>query len=135
MTEPNWIKVEVLIATQKEVVAEHGGIDGVRDMHLLESSCSAPLQLYHYSNPKPSICELSAKYAYSLSRNHPFRDGNKRTAALACELFLELNDYTLMATDEEMYFIFIDLAAGKLKEAELIQWIQAHAVTHLYSSS
>ena len=82
------------------------------------------MQLYHYSNPKPLICDLAARYAYSITRKPLFRDGNKRMAAIACELFLEINDHILMASDEEAYFIFKDLAVGNTSEQELIQWIK-----------
>ena len=110
MKEPLWVKIEVLIANHNEIIAEHGGIGGIRDNNLLESACASPIHLYHYINPKPSICELAAKYAYSITRSHPFFDGNKRMAVIACELFLEINDCNLISSDEEAYFLFKDLS-------------------------
>lgn len=128
MKEPAWITEEVLIANHKAVIAEHGGLGGIRDTHLFQSACASPMQMYHYKNPKPTICELAAKYAYSISRNHPFIDGNKRMAALACELFLSINDHDLTATDEDAYFVFIDLAAGEMSEAEFAAWLMRNVV-------
>ncbi len=130
MKEPLWVKIDVLIAMHKEIIAEHGGIEGIRDNNLLESSCSAPMQLFHYSNPKPSIPELAARFVYS-AKNHPFQDGNKRMSAIACEIFLELNDHILTASDEDAYFIFVDLAAGNISENELIEWIKKNSISPL----
>jgi death on curing protein len=130
MKKPVWIKIEVLSANHKELIAEHGGIVGIRDHHLLESACSAPIQMYHYKNPKPSICELAAKYAYSITRDHPFLDGNKRMAALACELFLTINDHTFNVSDEEAYFAFKDLAAGEISEEEFALWLKQNGHVH-----
>lgn len=134
MKEPNWINVEVLLAIHSEIIFEHGGIAGIRDRNLLESTCAASKQLYHYSNPKPTICALAAHHAFSLTRNHPFRDGNKRMSALICELFLELNHYTLSASDEEAYFIFLDLAAGTVTELELMHWLDKNCQSALASA-
>lgn len=131
MNEPGWIYSAVLIATHQELIAEHGGIEGIRDHNLLESACAAPKQLYHYSNPKPSLTELSARYAYSITRNPPFRDGNKRMAALACELFLEINDCMLATSDEEAYFVFIDLSSGNFSEKDLLNWLNQKIIPQL----
>jgi len=122
--DPLWVKIEVIIANHNEMIAEHGGIRGIRDNNLLESACASPMHLYHYKNPKPSICELAAKYAYSITRNHPFFDGNKRIAVLVCELFLELNDCNLIYSDEEAYFIFKDLSTGNIGEEEFASWLE-----------
>jgi len=84
--------------------------------------------MYHYKNPKPSICELAAKYAYSITRNHPFLDGNKRVAALACELFLTINNYTFDVSDEDAYFLFKDLAADEISEEQLATWLKQNVV-------
>lgn len=124
MKDLEWIKIEVLTANHKELIAEHGGIEGIRDNGLLESACTAPQNMYHYKNPKPSICELAAKYAYSITRNHPFLDGNKRMAALACELFLSINECSLDVSDEDAYFAFKDLAAGEISEEKFAAWLK-----------
>jgi death on curing protein len=128
MKEPQWVRIDVLLATHKEIIAEHGGVTGVRDINLLESACASPKQAYHYKNPKPTIYELAAKYACNMTRGHPFTDGNKRMAALTCELFLALNQYDLIATDEAAYFVFKDLAAGEMTEEELTKWLKEHVI-------
>ncbi|MFC2049091.1 type II toxin-antitoxin system death-on-curing family toxin [Chlamydiota bacterium] len=128
MKEPTWIRIEVLTANHKELIAEHGGIEGIRDSNLLESACAAPIHMYHYKNPKPSLCELAGKYAYSIMRNHPFLDGNKRMAALACELFLSINDCNFDVSDEDAYFAFKDLAAGEISEEEFAAWLKQNVL-------
>jgi hypothetical protein len=72
-------------------------------------------------------CGLAAAYAYGIARNHPFVDGNKRTAAVACELFLELNGYLLIASDPDLYPVFLGLAAGEISEEELTVWLRNHS--------
>jgi death on curing protein len=126
MTEPKWIRDDVVRAIHRRQIAEHGGLDGVRAGSLLESVLAKPKNLYHYNDPKPGIAAMAAAYAYSIARNHAFVDGNKQTAFVVCRLFLVLNGKELNATAAEKYMTFMKLAAGKLSEEELATWIAAN---------
>lgn len=125
MDDPIWIGEALALAIHKRQLAEHGGLDGVRDLGLLQSALSRPRHLFAYNDPTPALPALAASYAFGIARNHPFIDGNKRTAAVVCETFLELNGMSIHATDAEMYPVFLDLAAGKLSEGELASWLDA----------
>ena len=123
MSEPVWIKGDVVLAIHRRQLAEHGGAEGMRDSGLLGSALNKPKNLYHYRNPEPDLAVLAASYTYGIAKNHPFVDGNKRTAFVVCRLFLKLNGTDLTATQEEKYKIFLKLAAGDLSEQELADWI------------
>ena len=126
MSKPIWIKDDVVLAIHRRQLAEHGGGDGVRDSSLLDSALNKPKNLYHYSNPKSDLAALAASYAYGIARNHPFIDGNKRTAFVVSRLFLKLNGANLTASQEEKYNAYLKLAAGDLSEQELANWITRH---------
>ena len=128
MTDPIWILDEIALAVHRRQLAEHGGGDGIRDEDLLLSALTKPKNLYHYSDPKPTIAELAASYAFAISSNHAFIDGNKRTAFIICQLFLKLNGYVLKAGDSEKYETFIKLAASQMAETELAHWISENSV-------
>ncbi|MGV3769413.1 MAG: type II toxin-antitoxin system death-on-curing family toxin [Sphingobium phenoxybenzoativorans] len=117
-----WVALEVAIAAHRAQLAEHGGGDGVRDMALLESAMSRPVNLAAYGNPDAAA--LAASYAYGIARNHPFVDGNKRTALVVSETFLNLNGHWLDATDAELVVQFLALASGDLPEEELALWFR-----------
>lgn len=119
-----WIAPEVALAAHREQLAEHGGGDGVRDSGLFESAMARPLNLAAYG--EPDVAALVAAYAFGLARNHAFVDGNKRTAAVVSETFLNLNGWVLTATDAELVVAFLALAAGELSEEELAQWFRDH---------
>ncbi|HET7597636.1 MAG TPA: type II toxin-antitoxin system death-on-curing family toxin, partial [Burkholderiales bacterium] len=87
-----WLEKALVLPLHDRQLAEHGGTSGVRDEGLLESALARPQQLHAYGDPAPDLAELAASLAYGLARNHPFVDGNKRTAAVACETFIELNE-------------------------------------------
>jgi death-on-curing protein len=126
MTEPVWIDLEVVLAIHDEQLAEHGGQSGVRDRGLLESAMARPQNQFAYG--EHSLTRLAANYAFGLSRNHPFLDGNKRTSLVVAELFLELNGSELTATDAECVTTFLRLAAGDLTEEQLAEWIAGHSM-------
>ena len=117
-----WIGAEVAAAIHAEQLAEHGGGEGVRDIGLLESAIARPQNLSGYGTP--DIASLAAAYAYGIARNHPFVDGNKRTAAVVAETFLMLNGYILGASDAELVVAILALAAGDLPEEELADWFR-----------
>ena len=124
MSEPIWIELEVVLAIHDEQLAEHGGQPGVRDQGLLESTLLRPRNQVAYG--EAAIVKLAACYAFGLSRNHPFLDGNKRTSLVVAELFLLLNGLELTATNAACVTTFLQLAAGELSENELAEWIAAH---------
>jgi len=122
--DPIWILMSTALAVHDEQLAEHGGISGVRDPALLDSALARPRNLHAYG--EASIPALAASLAFGIARNHPFLDGNKRTSLVSAELFLELNGYVLVASDEVCVTTFLDLAAGALTEAQLTEWFAAH---------
>jgi death-on-curing protein len=126
MAEPKWVLDGMVRAVHRRQIAEHGGLDGVRDEGLLQSALLRPQNLYHYNDPKPAMAELAAAYAYGIARNHAFIDGNKRTALVVCRLFLRYNGMELSATGADKYLTFMKLASGELTEDELAHWISSH---------
>ena len=127
MAEPVWVELDIVLAIHDEQLAEHGGQPGVRDPGLLESALGRPRNQFAYG--EPSITRLAASYAFGISRNHPFLDGNKRTSLVVAELFLELNGYELIASDAQCVATFLQLAAGELTEDQLAEWITANSTT------
>lgn len=117
-----WIATEVALAAHVEQLAEHGGGDGIRDAGALESAMARPRNLADYG--EPDAAALAAAYAFGIARNHPFVDGNKRTAAVVSETFLMLNGHALGASDAEVVVAFVALAAGELSEDELADWFR-----------
>ena len=126
MTDWIWIDSEVARAIHLEQLAEHGGPAGVRDQAGLESAMARARNLAAYG--KPDAAALAAAHALGIARDHPFVDGNKRTAAVVAETFLMLNGYMLDATDAELVVAFQALAAGELSETELADWFRIHTV-------
>ena len=123
-----WIEKPLALAIHDRQLAEHGGGSGVRDEALLDSALARPQQLFAYGDPPPDLAALAASLAYGIARNHPFVDGNKRTAAVTCETFIRLNSGALQADDLELYPVYIALAEGSLAEDELAAWLRAHLV-------
>jgi len=121
-----WVNVAVAIAAHGEQLAEHGGAGGIRDRNMLESAMARPLNLVAYG--APDIAELAAAYAYGIARNHPFVDGNKRTAAVVSETFLVLNGHALTCDDVELVTTFLELAAGALTVEALTGWFRRWVV-------
>lgn len=120
-----WIDPAVLRAVHEEQLAEHGGATGTRDEGLFESALARPINLANYGTP--DAFELAACYGVGLAKNHPFVDGNKRTAFVALELFLNLNGVDLDADDADCVLTMLAVAAGQMDEAALAQWLRSHA--------
>lgn len=121
-----WIERSLAIAIHERQLAEHGGSSGIRDDHLLDSALARPKQSHAYGDPPPDLADLAAGLAFGLARNHPFIDGNKRTAAVACEVFIMLNGGTLAADDLELYPRYVALAEGSLSEIDFAAWLRQH---------
>lgn len=123
MREPVWLQDAVIEAIHLRQLAEHGGAAGVRDAGLLASALARPQQRFAYGDAGVSLAALAAAYGYGIALNHPFVDGNKRTAFVATLLFLQLNGHDLRATPQERYETFLALADGSLSEADLAAWL------------
>ena len=124
MNEIKWLLEETVYAIHKRQIAEHGGGDGLRDEGLLLSALARPQNLLAYSEETPDISALAASYGFGIAKNHPFIDGNKRTALVVARTFLLLNEFSLNASQEEKYLTFLKLAEGNLSEEELAAWIR-----------
>jgi death on curing protein len=121
-----WIERPLAIAIHERQLAEHSGGSGVRDESLLDSALARPQQRHTYGDPPPDLADLAASLAFGLARNHPFVDGNKRTAAVVCETFIMLNGGALDADDLDLYPRYLALAEGSLPEAEFATWLREH---------
>ena len=121
-----WLEAGVLRAVHDEQLAEHGGAAGVRDNGLFESALARPRQLASYG--VPDLADLAAAYGYGLAKNHPFVDGNKRTAFVAVELFIDCNGHALVADDADCVLTMLAVAAGTMDEAQFAAWIRQHTV-------
>ena len=124
MNEPVWVRLDVVLAMHEEALALHGGPEGVRDLGLLESALSRPKNIFAYAEEPVSLGRLAAAYARGIVANHPFVDGNKRTAFTVSVTFLKLNGLKLTASREDRVLVFWKLAAGEVSEAELAQWFE-----------
>jgi len=126
-SEPVWISLELARAIHWRQLAEHGGPDGIRDQGMLESAINRARQKFAYRGPSTGMPELAAAYAFGIARNHPFVDGNKRTAYVLCRTFLVLNGWDLVGPLTDRYRVFLALAAGKLDEDQLAEWLRRHS--------
>jgi death on curing protein len=124
MKEPVWIRQDVVLMMHEETLKLHGGPEGVRDAGLLESALARPKNLFAYSEREVSIARFAAGYAWGIVSNHPFVDGNERTAFTVSLTFLKLNGLELTATKEDRVLTFWRLAAGEISEDELALWFQ-----------
>ena len=123
MSEPIWIKKATILAAHAEALAEHGGLEGIRDEGLLESALARPKNVFTYGGVN-DFHKLAAFYAIGIAQNHPFIDGNKRAAFIVMALFLAANGLRLTAYQVDATKTFLQVAAGKLNEDELTAWIQ-----------
>lgn len=125
MSDPIWILPEAALQIHLEQIEEHGGSHGVRDEGLLASALARPRHLRAYQS-NASLAALAAAYCYGIARNHPFVDGNKRTAAVVCETFLRINGATIRAGDEAWCEVMLAVAAGEWDEGKLDEWLTSH---------
>lgn len=123
--EPNWLTRVAVEAIHCDQLREHGGLPGLRDQNALESALARPRQKWHYADCT-DVPTLAAAYAFGLSKNHPYRDGNKRIGFLAMVTFLGMNGYDLLATDAEVVVEILALADGSVSEEALTDWIRRH---------
>ena len=128
MKEPHWILVRAAEAIHKRQIAEHGGIPGIRDRNGLEAALARPRNLFAYGEDA-APARLAAAYAFGIAKaNHPFNDGNKRTALVVSLTFLRINGFDLRAPLEERYDKFEGVAAGRVSEGDFSQWFEQNTV-------
>jgi death-on-curing protein len=120
----NWIPENVVLAIHEEMLAEHGGLAGIRDQPLLLSALAKPQNLAAYD--EPDVANLAAAYAAGITRNHAFIDGNKRTGLAVALVFLLDNDYELAAANEDLVMTMLAVADGTMSEAELAIWLRTY---------
>jgi death on curing protein len=122
--EPVWLDADVALAIHDRQLAEHGGVVGVRDKGMLESALTRPVNRWTYG--EDDRCVLAAAYAFGVARNHPFTDGNKRTAWVLARLFFALNGHVIVFTPDGAITTVLALAAGQLSEEELADWFRLY---------
>lgn len=125
MKAPRWVPVQAVRAMHSALLAEHGGIEGIRDEGLLEAALARPRNKMAYGDP--DLSDLAAAYGFGLCRDHPFADGNKRIALAVIDVFLQLNGRELVATEESAVVVFRELAAGEMDERTLAAWIRENS--------
>src|SRR3546814_6757312 len=116
----------VILAIHYRQLAVYGGGGGIRDAGLLESALARPINRWNYG--ADDLTDLAAAYAYGIARNHPFVDGNKRSAWVAARLFFAMNQIELMFNKRDAIQMVLALAAGELQEEELASWVRDHSV-------
>ncbi len=123
MKDPIWVAEKLVLMVHDMLLAEHGGLTGIRDQGLLDSALAKPQQLYRYK-PEATLYELATAYSFGLAKNHPFVDGNKRIAFTVTAVFLELNGKVLNAPEAEVVVFYEGLAGGKVSKAALAKWLE-----------
>ncbi|MBR8840924.1 MAG: type II toxin-antitoxin system death-on-curing family toxin [Stigonema ocellatum SAG 48.90 = DSM 106950] len=126
MNEPTWLTEQMVLAIHEDLISQYGGLSGVRDPGLLEASLARPRHKFSYQ-PEASLLELAAAYGFALCKNHPFVDGNKRTAFMAMYVFLGLNAYSFNAPEPEIVLVMESLASGEIDENALLFWLAKYA--------
>lgn len=122
--EPRFLSAAIAMAVHDRQLAEHGGLDGVKDHGLLESALARAVNKHAYG--ETDRCALAAAYAFGIARNHPFADGNKRMAWVMARLFLRLNGVTIAFGKNEAIATMLALASGQMEEAALADWFRGH---------
>lgn len=120
--EPTWLTPRIVKGLHLQAIAGAGGAIGVRDEGLLQSAVDRPRNLFAHG-AEPSLVDLAAAYGFGIARNHPFIDGNKRTAILATAVFLDLNGYVFRPGEAEAVHVVLALAAGDMDETSFAGWL------------
>jgi death-on-curing protein len=124
MQEPLWMDTADAVIAHDLELAAHGGSTGIRDQGLLESALARPKNIWAYAEAPPSLPRLAAAYAFGISANHPFVDGNKRTALVVSFSFLDVNGLEVTASQEDAFLTILGLAAGEITEDQLAAWFE-----------
>jgi death-on-curing protein len=127
MQEPIWVSEKIVLSIHEDQLAQHGGSFGIRDENLLSASLARPKHLFAYGNP--TIFDLAAAYGYGLAKNHPFVDGNKRTAFMVMYTFLGLNNYWLEVAEVEVVLKMEGLAMNTETQESIALWMNNNSIT------
>jgi len=125
MSDPqpiDWLSKDEILAVHEQVLAAHGGSAGIRDEGLLESALGRPRHLAAYG--QGDLVDWAAAYAHGIANNHPFIDGNKRTAFVAAALFLECNGWRVVAPEEQVVQMFLGLADKSVSQDAVARWLR-----------
>jgi len=122
VNEPTWLTEQMMLVIHEDLISQYGGLTGVRDPALLEASLARPRH-----QPEASLWELAAAYGFALCKNHPFVDGNKRTAFIAMYVFLGLNAHSFNAPEMEIVLVMESLASGEIDDNALQVWLAKYA--------
>ena len=125
MKQPEWVLRETVLALHERLLAEFGGLSGLRDAGMLESALNRPLHRFHYG--KSTLCDLAAAYAFGIVRNHPFLDGNKRIGFTTAVVFLEINGLEFIAEEADATLQTLALAAHELDQNGYAKWLKANS--------
>lgn len=123
----HWIPESAVIAIHAELLAEHGGVEGITNEKLIGATLARAQQLLAYSNPAPDVFRLAAAHGFGFAKNHCFTDGNKRVALSMIDVFLEMNGYELTANEPETVTVILSLATSEIDEEELTEWIRKNS--------
>ncbi|HUD14221.1 MAG TPA: type II toxin-antitoxin system death-on-curing family toxin [Terracidiphilus sp.] len=129
MQEPLWMNAADAVIAHDLELAAHGGSAGIRDAGLLESALARPKNIWAYAESTPPLTTLAAAYAFGISSNHAFVDGNKRTALVVSFAFLDVNGLEVTASQEDAYLTILALASGEISEPELALWFAEHTAS------
>ena len=127
MTEPIWMEMIDAVIFHDMEIAAHGGSSGLRDAGMLESALARPRNLWVYAETPVPVARLAAAYAFGISSNRPFVDGNKRTALVVSFAFLDINGISVKASQEDAYTTILGLAAGEIDEVQLADWFERNS--------
>lgn len=119
---------ELIIFIHSQLINTTGGSDGIKDENMLESAIYVPFQTFAGEDFFPTIYQMAARLGFGLVSNHPFIDGNKRIAAHAMLIFLDLNGIEMQYTNDELSEIFLAIADSRAKYDDLLSWIIEHVV-------
>lgn len=112
----------------RELIAEHGGLYGVRDEGMVESALSRPQNRWAYEGAQADLADLAAAYGFGLARNHGYLDGNKRIALAAIHMFAWINGWEVVVEEPDEVTVMLDVASGSLAESDLAAWIREHLI-------
>ncbi|MEM4204872.1 MAG: type II toxin-antitoxin system death-on-curing family toxin [Candidatus Methanomethylicaceae archaeon] len=121
-----YLTLHELLEIYQHVMQQSGGLVGIRDLGALESAIAQPRMTFSGAELYPTVVEKAASLGFSLIQNHPFVDGNKRTAHAAMETFLVLNGYEIRATADEQESVILQVASGRMNRDEFVRWLNAH---------
>lgn len=123
-----FFEYEQVVKLHSSLISKTGGMDGVRDEHLLDSALKAPFQTFGGNDLYPDILDKASQLCYSLIENHPFADGNKRIGVHLTLIFLKLNNVELKYSQQELIDFGLGVASGKLSKDDIKVWLENHKI-------